>query len=85
MKKFLLMALLFISAVPVLAQEREETGHPTAPYTFIGLQGGVQNTFNNEFNNWKTFTPTASFSIGRWFTPVVGLAMTFPKSKIIYL
>ena len=89
MKKFLLMALLFISAVPVLAQEREETGHPTAPYTFIGLQGGVQNTFNNEFNNWKTFTPTASFSIGRWFTPVVGARLhlngAWSKSGVNYL
>ncbi|MBP5514873.1 MAG: OmpA family protein [Bacteroidaceae bacterium] len=89
MKKFLLMALLFISAVPVLAQEREETGHPTAPYNFIGLQGGVQNTFNNEFNNWKTFTPTASFSIGRWFTPVIGARLhlngAWSKSGVNYL
>lgn len=89
MKKFLLMALLFISAVPVLAQEREETGHPTAPYNFIGLQGGVQNTFNNEFNNWKTFTPTASISFGRWFTPVVGARLhlngAWSKSGVNYL
>lgn len=88
MKKLLFMALLFICATPVLAQEKEETGHPTAPYNFIGLQGGVQNTFNSEFNNWKTFTPTASFSIGRWFTPVVGARLhlngAWAKSGINY-
>ncbi len=83
------MALLFISAAPVLAQEKEETGHPTAPYTFVGLQGGVQNTFNKEFNNWKTFTPTASISLGRWFSPVVGgrlhLNGAWSKSGVNYL
>ena len=55
----------------------------------LGLQGGVQNTFNNEFNNWKTFTPTASISFGRWFTPVVGARLhlngAWSKSGVNYL
>ena len=89
MKKFLLLALLFISTVPVLAQELEENGHALPPYNFIGLQGGVQNTFNSEFNNWKTFTPTASISFGRWFSPVLGARLhlngAWDKSGVNYL
>ena len=89
MKKLLVLALLFITTVPVLAQDLEENGHALPPYNFIGLQGGVQNTFNNEFNNWKTFTPTASISFGRWFTPVVGARLhlngAWDKSGVNYL
>lgn len=89
MKKLLVLALLFVSTVPVLAQDYEENGHALPPYNFIGLQGGVQNTFNNEFNNWKTFTPTASISFGRWFSPVVGARLhlngAWAKSGVNYL
>ena len=42
------------------------------PHMFVGLQGGIQNTLNKEFNNCKTITPTASISFGSFFTPVVG-------------
>ena len=58
-------------------EDLEENGHKLPPYFFVGLQGGVQNTFNKEFNNWKTFTPTASISIGRMFSPVVGARLHF--------
>ncbi len=47
------------------------------PYMFVGVQGGVQNTFNNSFNNWKTFTPTASLSFGGYFNEVVGSRLHF--------
>ena len=48
MKKLLLLALMFVASVSVWAQnEYEENGHKLAPYSFIGLQGGIQNTFNN--------------------------------------
>ena len=78
MKKYLFLVLMFLTAVPVLAQdEYEENGHRLPPYNFIGLQGGVQNTFNKEFNNWKTFTPTMSISFGRMFNPVVGARLHF--------
>ena len=70
-------------------EELEENGHKLAPYYFIGLQGGVQNTFNKEFNNWKTFTPTASISFGRFFNPKVGARIHFngiwDKSGVNYL
>jgi hypothetical protein len=44
---------------------------------FVGVQGGVQNTFNNSFNNWKTFTPTASLSFGGYFNKIVGSRLHF--------
>lgn len=41
------------------------------PQLFFGAQAGTQVTFSN-YNNWELFTPTASFSFGSFFTPVVG-------------
>jgi len=76
MKKsiFAILALALATATPAMAQEKD---YEPAPYTFIGIQGGVQNTFNKEFNNWKTFTPTASISVGHYFSPVVGARLHF--------
>ncbi len=91
MKKILMMAFVLICTLPVLAQnvEYEENGHALPPYNFIGIQGGIQNTFNDEFNNWKTFTPTASVSFGRYFNPVVGARLhvngIWDKSGVNYL
>ena len=61
---------------PAMAQDKENDDEHF-PYSFIGIQGGVQNTFNKEFNNCKTFTPTASISFGHYFTPVVGARLHF--------
>ncbi len=74
MKKFICIFSLFAFALsPVMAQEKESVkDYEVAPFQFVTLQGGVQNTFNSEFNNWKTFTPTASVSYGWFFSPVVG-------------
>ena len=41
------------------------------PQLFFGAQAGTQVTFT-DYNNWELFTPTASFSFGSFFTPVVG-------------
>lgn len=88
-RKFLLIALTFVCAMTISAQEAEETEHAMAPYNFIGVQAGVQNTFNKEFNNWKTFTPTASLSFGRYFNPVLGVRLhvngIWDKSGVNYL
>ena len=51
------------------AQTDEET--ITYPQLFFGAQAGTQVTFT-DYNNWELFTPTASFSFGSFFTPVVG-------------
>ena len=70
MKKFLILALMAMGfAAPSFAQEEENDLYP---HMFVGVQGGVQDTFNPEFNNWKTFTPTGSISFGSFFNPVVG-------------
>ena len=46
------------------------------PQIFFGVQGGVQTTLT-DYNNWKLITPTASFSVGSFFTPVVGARLHF--------
>ena len=74
--KFVALALVMLSA-SALANAQEEKDYYPYPYNFVGVQGGVQNTFNKEFNNWKTFTPTASLSVGRWFLPQVGARLHF--------
>ncbi len=89
-KFYLTMLLLTVGAVYANAQdEYEENGHKLAPYSFITIQGGVQNTLNNEFNNRKTFTPTATFSFGHQFSPVVGIRAgvngAWAKSGVNYL
>lgn len=48
----------------------------TYPQIFFGLQGGGQTTLTH-YNNWKLVTPTASLSIGSFFTPVIGARLHF--------
>ena len=52
--------------------QKKEKNYYEYPHMFVGLQGGVQNTFNGDYNNWKTFTPTASVSFGAFFNNVIG-------------
>ena len=58
------------------AMAQDEGKSLTYPQIFIGLQGGGQTTLT-DYNNWKLTTPTASFSIGSFFTPVVGTRLHF--------
>ena len=70
-KKILAAALLAIcTVVPTMAQQEEGAKTPF-PYVFVGLQGGGQTTLTN-YDNCKLITPTASVSVGAWFTPVLG-------------
>lgn len=62
-------ALVMLAAATANAQDSEKT--LTYPQIFIGAAGGGQTTLT-DYNNWKLVTPTASFSIGSFFTPVVG-------------
>ena len=66
------MAFAFTS----YAEEKEKDYYPY-PHMFVGVQGGVQNTFNNNYNNWKTFTPTASLSFGGYFNNFFGARLHF--------
>ena len=58
---------------PTASAQKAEKDYEPYPHMFVGVQGGVQNTFNNSFNNWKTFTPTASLSFGGYFNKIVGV------------
>ncbi len=58
------------------AEETEKNYYPY-PHMFVGVQGGVQNTFNKDYNNWKTFTPTASLSFGGYFNKFLGARLHF--------
>ncbi|MBQ9294074.1 MAG: OmpA family protein [Bacteroidaceae bacterium] len=69
-KTCLLLTALCLTAMGVNAQTNEEET-VTYPQLFFGAQGGTQVTFCN-YNHWELFTPTASFSFGSFFTPVVG-------------
>ena len=71
--------ILFTTAFMTLclaasAQEEEETLR--YPQLFLGAQAGTQVTFT-DYNNWELFTPTASFSFGSFFTPVIGARLNF--------
>lgn len=70
---FLIAALMLVSSTTAaMAQYSDDSkDYKPAPYMFVGLQGGIQNTITN-VNNWKLTTPTASVSFGAFFTPVVG-------------
>ena len=62
---------------PTASAQKAEKDYEPYPHMFVGVQGGVQNTFNNSFNNWKTFTPTASLSFGGYFNKIVGSRLHF--------
>lgn len=74
MKHFSLLALACLSfATMTSAQEKKEKNYYAYPHQFIGLQGGIQNTFyKNDMGNWSNITPTASISYGAWFNNFFG-------------
>ncbi len=71
--KISLMALtLAVGTFTAKAQEADNgKDYKPFPHIFIGVQGGAQTTLTN-YNNLKLATPTASVSIGSWFTPTIG-------------
>lgn len=71
-KKNIFAALLLATAItlPAAAQENGRDYEPY-PYTFIGVQGGAQETFSNPSFS-KLITPVGAVSVGRFFSPVVG-------------
>ena len=87
--KLVALASIMLSVSVATNAQTNEKDYEPYPHMFVGVQGGVQNTFNKEFNNWKTFTPTASLSFGSWFIPQVGARLHFNglwnKSGVDYL
>lgn len=67
---FLSLAMLIGLAVSVSAQNVDRS---RSSYTFIGVQGGAQNTYNTHYAFGRTWTPTAQLSVGHFFSPHVGL------------
>ena len=79
-KNVLAIAALALGvSVPAGAQTTEDDGLDYKPYPhmFIGVQGGGQTTLTKNYNNLKLITPTASLSLGGFFTPVVGARLHF--------
>ncbi|MBO5659914.1 MAG: OmpA family protein [Bacteroidaceae bacterium] len=88
-KRFFTLALVMLGVAVTLSAQKKEKDYELFPHWFVGLQGGVQNTFSKDVNNWKTFTPTASASFGRWFLPAVGARLhvngAWNKAGVVYL
>ena len=74
-KNLCAVALIMLGITATVSAQTEEKTL-SYPQMFIGVQGGAQTTLT-DYNNWKLVTPTASFSIGSFFTPVVGARLHF--------
>ena len=74
--KNLCVAALMMLGIIATASAQTSQKTLSYPQLFVGVQGGGQTTLT-DYNNWKLVTPTASFSIGSFFTPVVGARLHF--------
>ena len=74
--RYLLATALLSASVTAFAQDDDGLDYKRYPHVFIGVQGGGQTTFT-DYDNLKLITPTASLSIGSFFTPVVGARLHF--------
>ena len=74
--RYLLATALLSASATAFAQEDDGLDYKPFPHVFVGLQGGAQTTFTN-YDNLKLITPTASISVGSFFTPVVGARLHF--------
>lgn len=78
-KTLIVAALASLCSVGMKAQccgsscEAEQLGYKPYPYWFIQAQGGI----NKVFSPGSTFNPTASFGVGRMFSPIVGARLHF--------
>ena len=68
-KSFIVSAAMFLLAVVTVSAQ--ECGGKMKSYSFVEAQGGVQLTATDADMS-KLITPTAAFSVGHFFTPVVG-------------
>ena len=72
--KRLLAIATFATLVFTITNAQNETFGTLKSYSFIEAQGGVQLTSTNAPMD-KLITPTAAFSFGHYFSPVVGLRL----------
>lgn len=78
MKRILSFAILaFLLVVPSVAQKGSDKVKLNGPYTFVGLQGGAQNTYDTQYAFGRTWTPSAALSVGHFFSKDVGARLNF--------
>lgn len=70
-RKYLFAAVLMMLVAVTASAQTEEEKAVRYPQLFFGVQGGGQVT-PTDYSNCKLITPTASFSVGSFFTPIVG-------------
>lgn len=79
MKKFILMFAAAVMAVSANAQTVTES--KTTDNIYVGVNGGLSTVTRlsslgaGDHSRFKDITPSIGFRVGRWFTPVVGLAL----------
>ena len=73
-KLFAAALMLFGAMLPAVAQLEEDP--VTFPQIFFGAQGGAQVTLTDA-HNAELLTPTASLSVGSFFTSVIGARLHF--------
>ncbi len=70
MKRFVLLFTLILGCVLTTMAQTESK--PVAPYTFISVQGGMQNTYDTEYAFKNTWRPTGTISVGHFFNHNLG-------------
>lgn len=70
-RKRLFMAAAALMLLSGTAQAQKDNARALLSYSFIEAQGGIQLTSTNAKMD-KLWTPTAAFSFGHYFSPVVG-------------
>lgn len=68
MKRIFILLLVLGTALTSSAQSR---------YTFVGVQGGAQNTYDTQYAFGRTWAPTAALSVGHFFTRDIGARLNF--------
>lgn len=70
-KLFILASMMIGISFCASAQKAEKNYYPY-PHMFIGVQGGVENSFSKGFNRWDHFNPVGSVYFGGFLDNVIG-------------
>ncbi len=84
-RNFIFCIFAFLMAVLPAYAERNDTEYDRHIYNFAGIQAGTQLTFTDAAKS-KLITPIGGISIGRFFSPAVGVRLNVQgiKSKGAY-
>lgn len=75
MKKFFLIAIAMITSLSCFSQS-----YPKAPYWWIGLSGGLDQTISYDFDKLNDKAPAASFGVGYMMAPQIGVRLSAHKT-----